>query len=147
MWQLLHAFRTAAGRREPLTATDPPGAFTTAFFREAPETRLAVSLAGEFLQLLTTQRRGAAEEKLGREGLAGQLEAWMERVEASGIRSLRSYCTGLRQDWEAVLSGLTQPWSNGVVEGHVNRVKLIKRQMYGRGNPATLRMRVVPLCS
>jgi hypothetical protein len=45
---------------------------------------------------------------------------------------LRGFAKGLRKDWAAVTAGLTLPYSSGAVEGHVNRIKMIKRQMYGR---------------
>jgi hypothetical protein len=46
-------------------------------------------------------------------------------------------------DWAAVTAGLTVPYSSGAVEGHVNRIKMIKRQMYGRARPDLLRKRVL----
>jgi transposase len=49
----------------------------------------------------------------------------------------------LRRDQDAVTAGLTLHWSSGAVEGHVNRIKMIKRQMYGRANPDLLRLRVL----
>ena len=51
--------------------------------------------------------------------------------------------TGLRADQDAVVNGLSLPWSSGAVEGHVNRIKMLKRQMYGRANPDLLRRRVL----
>ena len=56
---------------------------------------------------------------------------------------LRSFVTGLRRDQDAVTAGLTLPWNSGAVEGHVNRIKMIKRQMYGRAKPDLLRRRVL----
>jgi transposase len=56
---------------------------------------------------------------------------------------LRGFAKGLRKDWAAVTAGLTLPYSSGTVEGHVNRIKMIKRQMYGRANPDLLRKRVL----
>jgi len=46
-------------------------------------------------------------------------------------------------DQDAVTAGLTLPWSSGSVEGHVNRIKMLKRQMYGRANPDPLRRRIL----
>jgi transposase len=71
------------------------------------------------------------------------LEAWTARAEASPVRELRSFAAGLRRDWAAVTAGLTLPYSSGPVEGHVNRIKVIKRQMYGRANTDLLRKRVL----
>ena len=71
------------------------------------------------------------------------LDAWTASAEASAVRELRGFATGLRKDWDAVTAGLTLPYSSGVVEGHVNRIKMIKRQMYGRAKPDLLRKRVL----
>ena len=67
-----------------------------------------------------------------REYTTHQLETWLSSVEASHLPELKSFARGIHQDKAAVLAGLTLPWSNGPTEGHVNRLKLIKRSMYGR---------------
>jgi transposase len=67
------------------------------------------------------------------------LEAWAGRAEASPVSELRSFSKGLRKDWAAVTAGLTVSYSSGAVEGHVNRIKMLKRQMYGRAKPDLLR--------
>jgi transposase len=71
------------------------------------------------------------------------LEPWMTAALAIGEPALRSFVTGLRADQDAVTNGLTLPWSSGAVEGHVNRIKMLKRQMYGRAGPDLLRRRVL----
>jgi transposase len=71
------------------------------------------------------------------------LEPWMTAAVATGEPALKSFVTGLRADQEAVTDGLSLPWSSGAVEGHVNRIKMLKRQMYGRANPDLLRRRVL----
>jgi len=71
------------------------------------------------------------------------LEAWATQAETSPVSELRGFAKGLRKDWAAVTAGLTVPYSSGAVEGHVNRIKMIKRQMYGRANPDLLRKRVL----
>jgi transposase len=71
------------------------------------------------------------------------LERWMKRVQADDLPELHSFVTGLRRDFDAAKAGLTLPHSSGKVEGHVNRVKMLKRQMYGRANPDLLRKRVL----
>ncbi|MFF4625513.1 transposase [Nonomuraea jabiensis] len=70
-------------------------------------------------------------------------EGWAARAEASPARELRDFVAGLRRDWTAVKAGLTLPYSSGAVEGNVNRIKMIKRIMYGRANPDLLRIRVL----
>jgi transposase len=72
-----------------------------------------------------------------------KLPGWADQAEASPVRELRSFAAGLRKDWAAVTAGLTLPYSSGAVEGHVNRIKMIKRQMYGRAKPDLLRKRVL----
>ena len=71
------------------------------------------------------------------------LDMWLCRVKASRIRELQSFVTGVIQDKEAVKAGLTLPASNGLVEGKVNKLKLIKRMGYGRANFPLLRQRVL----
>ncbi|MFI7033593.1 ISL3 family transposase [Microbispora rosea] len=71
------------------------------------------------------------------------LEQWMKQVQADDLPELHSFVTGLRRDFDAAKAGLTLPHSSGKVEGHVNRVKMLKRQMYGRANPDLLRKRVL----
>ena len=51
---------------------------------------------------------------------------------ASALEALRRFATGLRDDYAAVKAGVTLAWSNGPVEGHINRLKMLKRQMFGR---------------
>ena len=72
------------------------------------------------------------------------LEAWLAAVEADdGQPELRSFATGIRNDGQAVVNGLTLPYSSGKVEGTVNKIKMLKRQMYGRAGFALLRTRVI----
>jgi len=78
-----------------------------------------------------------------RERQGTQLDAWIERVTASGIDELQRFAAGLLADEAAVRAGLAMAWSNGQTEGQVNRLKLVKRQMYGRANFDLLRQRVL----
>ncbi len=72
------------------------------------------------------------------------LETWLTAVEADdGQPELRSFATGLRHDQQAVTNGLTLPYSSGKVEGAVTKIKMLKRQMYGRATFALLRTRVI----
>lgn len=72
-----------------------------------------------------------------------QLVPWLEAAEASGVASFRDFAIGLRQDFEAVRAALTSPWSNGQTEGQVTKVKLLKRQGYGRASLHLLRQRLL----
>jgi transposase len=71
------------------------------------------------------------------------LNTWVEQAEHGSIQEIRSFAAGLRKDWAAVKAGLTTVWSSGAVEGAVNRIKMLKRQMYGRANPDLLRRRIL----
>ena len=71
------------------------------------------------------------------------LEAWLTAVEADDQAGLRSLATGIRHDQKAVTNGLTLHWNSGKVEGTVNKIKMIKRQMYGRAGFDLLRKRVI----
>jgi len=71
------------------------------------------------------------------------LESWLGEVKESEFEELKSFVRGIEKDKAAVLAGLTLPYSNGVVEGHNNRLKLIKRSMFGRAKLELLKKRVV----
>lgn len=71
------------------------------------------------------------------------LLGWLDRAVQSGIRALQRFANGIRHDIEAVQAALDLPWSNGRTEGHVNRLKTIKRSMYGRAKFDLLRKRVL----
>lgn len=72
-----------------------------------------------------------------------RLDPWLDQTEHCGIRKLENFAVGLRQDYDAVEAALSYEWSNGQVEGQVNRLKMIKHQMYGRANFDLLRQRVL----
>jgi len=77
-------------------------------------------------------------------GLHGErLDDWIAKVNADDLPALRSFTTGLRNDHAAVVNGLTMTHNSGGVEGNVNRIKTIKRQMYGRAKFDLLRKRVL----
>jgi transposase len=94
----------------------------------------------------------AVEEVLGLvEGFAAlvrkqsvrTLTEWQEQAQTGASVELRRFAEGLSRDQAAVQAALEEPWSNGPVEGHINRLKTIKRQMYGRAGLALLRARVL----
>jgi transposase len=87
--------------------------------------------------LLQRFRRLVAERDL-----AG-LDAWLADARASGLAPFEALANGLAADRAAVDAAFTTPWSNGPVEGHVHRVKLAKRQGYGRAKLDVLRRRIL----
>ena len=90
------------------------------------------------LQAAAEQIRGFAAIVRARDPAA--LKPWLEAAAAS---ELGGFVAGLRQDEAAVHAAIGEPWSNGSVEGQVNRLKLIKRSMYGRAGLDLLRQRVL----
>jgi transposase len=100
-------------------------------------------------QLLThpmlTQAKQLAQDfqNLMQERKALALETWLKACEAAKIPELANFASGLRQDAQAVTQAMSSVWSNGQTEGQVNKLKLLKRQMYGRANFDLLRSRVL----
>jgi transposase len=79
-----------------------------------------------------------------RVGKLAPLRRWMKRAQKTGIHALTRFVRTLQQDLRAVEAAVTEPWSNGPVEGHINRLKTLKRQMYGRAGVKLLRARLLP---
>ena len=117
--------------KKPSDLDDRDRTFVDALLRRCPDVRLAAQLAGEFAAMV--HREGSET-----------LDSWIQRAWNPDVpRELRAFATSLKSDFEAVEAGLTTTWSNGQLEGQVNRLKLIKRQMYGRANFDLLRQRVL----
>jgi transposase len=91
---------------------------------------VAQTLAQEFGSMIREQRRAG-------------LDSWLDAACASSLDDLISFAHGIQQTYAEVAAALELPWSNGPVEGHVNRLKTLKRGMYGRATFAVLRARVV----
>jgi transposase len=91
----------------------------------------------------TAYRLTQAFATMVRERQGERLDAWRAEVAECAVPALRRYSAGLTHDLDAVRAGLTEEWSNGQVEGQVNRLKTVKRQMYGRAGMALLRNRVL----
>ena len=98
--------------------------------RASPDLTSALDLADEFTALIRKQSTGT-------------LKDWLSRAEVSPCPEVRHFAEGIRRDEAAVNAAVTTRWSNGPVEGHVNRLKTIKRQMYGRAGFGLLKARVV----
>jgi transposase len=71
---------------------------------------------------------------------ADNLNLWLAKAKTSAFNR---FAAGLKRDYLAVFAALTLPWSNGPTEGHINRLKCLKRQMYGRAKPDLLRQRLL----
>ena len=89
--------------------------------QHAPELDEAVALAEEFTGLM-------------RDHAPDRLDPWLKRARDSTIRQLQSFAKRLQDDYAAVQAAVALAWSNGQTEGQVNRLKTLKRLMYGRAN-------------
>jgi transposase len=104
--------------------------FCEALCQCCPEVETAKTLIYDFNEIVKNQ-------------LENSLDSWLDKALATDIKQIRNFATGLKSDYQAVHAALTYSWSNGQVEGQVNRLKNIKRQMYGRANFSLLRKRVL----
>ncbi|HEY8742295.1 MAG TPA: transposase [Chloroflexota bacterium] len=91
----------------------------------------------------TAQRLVAEFQRVVKTHDIGALAAWLTAAQTSDVPELQGFALGIRQDRAAVEAGITEPWSQGQTEGQVNRLKAIKRTMYGRANFDLLRLRVL----
>ncbi len=94
----------------------------------------------------TTMRRLAMRFRgLLRGGTVERLDIWLNDAGKCGIYGMRRFVRTLRQDIEAIRNAVLEPWSNGQTEGQINRLKTLKRAMYGRASVDLLRARMMPL--
>ena len=105
--------------RRPEGQDDDEAAQLAQLKAQHPEVAAAIAFAQDFARLV-------------RERQPDQLDPWLARAAESSLVPLQRFAKGLRDDDDAVKAGVTLPWSNGPVEGHINRLKLLKRQMFGR---------------
>ena len=81
--------------------------------------------------------------RMVRERRGHEFDAWIAAVQQTGVQELRAFAKGLLKDAAAVRAGLSLVWSNGPTEGFIHRLKLIKRQAYGRAGVDFLRHRIL----
>ena len=91
----------------------------TQLHAQSAEVAEAIALAPDFTALV-------------RQRQPERLDPWLTRATASTLEALQRFARGLREDYEAVKAGVPLPWSTSPVEGHINRLKMLKRQMFGR---------------
>ena len=104
--------------------------FISLMCEKEPELKIAQQLVLEFYRILKTQNKS-------------QLSSLFTRVHESGSAELRCVAAGMEADAAAICEAISSRWSTGVVEGHVNRLKVLIRQMYGRAGLELLRRRVM----
>jgi transposase len=98
--------------------------------RLSPEIAQAQELALNFINII-------------RERHVDELSEWLIKASTSGLAEFRRFARGVTSDLSAVRAALSYQWSQGQVEGQVHRLKMIKRQMYGRAKLDLLRARVL----
>ncbi|MFE9469246.1 transposase [Streptomyces virginiae] len=124
--------RSVAGwiLRRPETLTDSEQLQLKTIATDCPEIAALTRHVRSFATMLT-ERQGE------------RLPHWLAAVRQDDLPSPHTLAAGLERDRDAVIAGLTLPWNSGVVEGHVNRIKMLKRQMFGRAGFRLLRKRVL----
>ena len=93
-----------------------------------------------YMHALAIEFRDALQQRDGE-----RVRQWIQHAKQSGIASLVRFAWGLSRDFNAVIAAAENEWSSGQVEGQINRLKTIKRQMYGRAGFLLLRARVLPV--
>lgn len=104
--------------------------FCKLLFDVSGSVKKATELSWEFCSMIRNRK-------------ADKFEDWLTKAEDSGITQLVNFAAGLRKDYDAIKNACTLEWSNGQVEGQVNRLKNIKRQMFGRASFKLLRKRIL----
>ncbi|MFJ3446133.1 transposase [Streptomyces sp. NPDC086081] len=124
--------RTVAGwiLSRPETLTEPEQLHLKTVRAHCPE-----------LDALTRHVRSFADMLTERQG--ERLPHWLDAVRKDDLPSLHTLASGIDRDLDAVIAGLTLRWNSGAVEGHVNRIKMLKLQMFGRPGFHLLRKRVL----
>jgi transposase len=136
--------------RERHAQPNLPSARTLAFSllrkaesREAEEQNQLQAIKGASLELKAAMELTDEFAAMTRKTLAQPLPLWLEKAEQSCCQEIRGFARSLRRDEAAVAAALHERWSNGPVEGAINRLKSLKRQMYGRAGFELLRARVL----
>ena len=101
-----------------------------ALCRQNKEIKIASELAIQFREMMENKR-------------GNYLDKLIKQVFQSAGRELTQFAHTMMKDYDAIKNALTLPWSNGQVEGQINKLKTIKRQMYGRASFALLRKRLL----
>jgi transposase len=113
--------RQRQARRQALHTTEVEAQQLTQLQAQAPEVAEAIDLAQDFTQMV-------------RQRQPESLDPWLQRASTSTVGAIQRFAKGLYEDYDAIKAGVTLPWSSSPVEGHINRLKMVKRQMFGRAH-------------
>jgi transposase len=118
--------------RHPEKSTDSDATLLSRLRQLSPAVTETIALGQTFARLLRSR-------------CAECLETWLRQAAQSTLRPFQRLAKSFRRDLDAITAGLTLPWSTGPVEGHINRLKLVKRQMFGRAKLDLLASRFLAL--
>jgi transposase len=110
---------------------------------DAQERRQLTALQSQEGEVAEAIRLSQDFAGLVRQRQPAQLDSWLGRAARSTVQAFARLAGSLRDDYAAVKAGVSLPWSTGPVEGQINRLKMLKRQMFGRANIDLLRLRVL----
>jgi transposase len=99
-----------------------------------------MGLTRRFAELV---RGASVKQPLEQRPTGVALDDWLVEARCCGVHAVETFAAGLHQDGAAVRAALTLPWSNGQAEGQITKLKMMKRQMYGRANFDLLRRRIL----
>ncbi|MFF3617401.1 transposase [Streptomyces sp. NPDC002580] len=116
--------------RHPATLDQEEQQARKTVLARCPELEKAAALISSFAEMLTTLD-------------GARLPEWITDAMRAGLPGISTFAVGLQSDFDAVTAGLTTHWNSGPVEGAVNRIKMLKRQMFGRAGFDLLRKRVL----
>jgi len=158
--RLLSSFRHAEGRGK--TSSHAPRAKRGSIVGASPTAKNVAALFMRREEMLNEEQKECLEKlytsdaaladarrlaqdfaKMVRNLEGDKLDGWLEEAARCEASVMKKFAVGLKKDLDAVRAGLTEPWSNGPVEGFVNKLKLVKRQGYGRAGFDLLRARVL----
>ncbi len=128
---------------QPVAALDTTTAIVVSRVEQDQDAALAASLTRRFTALVRACGLRGRTSGTAPTAPVTELNAWLAEARACGIGAVETFAARLEVDGAAVRAALTEPWSSGQAEGQVNRLKLLKRQSYGRASFDLLRRRVL----
>jgi len=128
---------------QPVAALDVTAAAVVRRVEQDRDAAVAANLARRFTALVRACGLRGRASCVAPTKPVTELDAWLAEARACGIGAVATFAIGLEVDGAAVRAALTEPWSSGQAEGQVNRLKLLKRQTYGRASFNLLRRRVL----
>jgi len=149
--EYLQPWRANSSLTSPMSRRTLPNVRLVAFWLAKPpmqrspdEQRWVEAITTSHPQVATAEHLAQQFRQVFKDQDSDALKSWMVTSAVSDIPELKRFVAGLQRDYEAVFAAVEQHWSNGQVEGQVHRLKLLKRQMYGRSGFPLLRRRVLP---